>query len=584
MKPAGGERLEKAFAIDAERRFRGGILKAARIGEWTETRAWLVLAAIFLCAAYLSLKGLDNASLWTDEAQDAMFARNLARTGRLTGWDGRNLMAYQNGGTLRDDLGPVNAPLGMMCMALSYKVFGVSTWSTRFPFVLLGLASFLVFAAILRSDYGMKDPWLWTYGLGLYGLSTWFLLYTRSARYYSPIFLFTLGAFYSYRSYLKTRKQGYLHLLSLSAALAFLSNPMLCVAFMASMVVAHLLFHPRAFSAKDWLNAATGAVLFLALVLPYVFSFRIWDRPDFAAYAKEPWLGHHLALLWWNLRDLNLLPCLPFPIFVAAICIYAVLGRRDASAATMAEWGAIGLGNVGFIALFSPQATVNPDPADVRYLVASCPLLWGVAAAVLAFLARWSRLAAAAVFAVLLSCNLFSLLPAFGPGYFRWLLPAYWREIHNPYPTSSQVAIGFLDACAKPDDLVCAVPDFMNYPLMFYRGSQWRFCCLLDRQTHLPASVVQALNAPLSVDSNFPDWLVVFRSDRMSEALLRHFSRPHSSDGKTVRFSYEPVATMRVDGRETQRPELCWHSFWPIPPNEKTNTARILQKRVAESH
>ena len=540
---------------------------AQRRAAWNERRAWIVFAVLLVCAAYMTLKGLDSASLWDDEAQAAIVARNLARTGHLTGWDGRNLMAYRNGGTLRDDFRPVNPPLDMICAAASMRLFGCTTWACRFPMALAGLLSLAVYAMILRSDFGVKDPWMWTFGLGLVFLAAPLHLYFRQCRYYALSLVFSMLAFHAYRRYLGTRRIGKLMGLAVFSFFSFLANYMLCAAFLLSIGTAHFIFRPQAFKKRDWINAGVSAALFLALALPYTLHNRIWDRPDFALYEHEPWLSHRMTLFWWNLRDLGLVPCLPFPIAVAAVVIYIRFRGRDSSVATMAEWGTIGLANLLFIALLSLEPSVSPAcQASIRYLVVSFPFLWGATAVVLAFLARWNRLAAVGVFGILLSCNLLSLGPFPFAGYhnrFRWLLPAYLKGIHHEYPTACAAVVKYLDAVAKKDDQVLAYPQEMNYPLMFYLGDKLRFCCLLDEKTHLPRGTIEALKAPLYVDENYPDYCVSFGYIHVF-GRLPFFERSHLEGGKRTAFVYDRVTRLNIYSPETQRPEFPCQTFSPV--------------------
>ena len=64
----------------------------------------MVLGAMGLSAA-LVLPRLGERLFWDDEANTAIYARNLLRFGRITAWDGTNLCGYGLGGALGEDLG-----------------------------------------------------------------------------------------------------------------------------------------------------------------------------------------------------------------------------------------------------------------------------------------------------------------------------------------------------------------------------------------------------------------------------------------------------------------------------------------------
>src|SRR5207249_9234807 len=114
-------------------------------------RAFLL---VFAASAYLSLAGLSQAALWDDEAEVAIFGRNLLHTGTLTAWDGRNLFAYASATTLDAEMHSRQPPLMFLVTALSFKLFGVSNGSARVLFVLCGLVALVVFRFVLRRELG----------------------------------------------------------------------------------------------------------------------------------------------------------------------------------------------------------------------------------------------------------------------------------------------------------------------------------------------------------------------------------------------------------------------------------------------
>ena len=114
----------------------------------------LIAILIFVSCTYLSLARLDNTYFWDDEAQTGIIARNLLSTGRLTGWDGRNLLAIRNGATLDKNLRSSYPPLPFLVTATSFVAFGPSTWAGRLPFVIAGLTGLSIFAFVLRYDFG----------------------------------------------------------------------------------------------------------------------------------------------------------------------------------------------------------------------------------------------------------------------------------------------------------------------------------------------------------------------------------------------------------------------------------------------
>ena len=93
--------------------------------------------AIILISSYLLIQGLSNNYFWDDEANTALFANNIIKTGLPYAWDQRNIIAFRNGEELNNNLVNVYMPpLQYYIEALSFSIFGVSTFSGRFIFVL----------------------------------------------------------------------------------------------------------------------------------------------------------------------------------------------------------------------------------------------------------------------------------------------------------------------------------------------------------------------------------------------------------------------------------------------------------------
>jgi 4-amino-4-deoxy-L-arabinose transferase-like glycosyltransferase len=464
-----------------------------------------IVFVLFVIVAYLGLHRLDNTYFWDDEAHVGIVARNFLSTGRLTGWDGRNLYAFLDGGALDQNLRTRNAPMDIWVCALAYKLWGISTWSGRILFVIIGFITLGIFILIIKNDFG-DDAWLWFYTLCVFGLSPVFLLYIRQCRYYVLSMLFSLLGYYAYRRCLSTKQIYYYIILSVSCILSFYSNPMACAAFTIALGLVHLLFHRSDFSSRDWRIMCYAILLFLLATVPYAIYYQVWDRPDNYLEIPEFWLTRHLVLIWWNLRDSNLNTYMPWPIFIGLIYLVFRYRKNEPVLKTALEWGMLAVLNIVFIAMISPQPTKKfSNLAQIRYIIASIPFLLGLVGIFLWYVNRRSRILGITLLAVCLLCNVLTLTP-FTPQ-FRWLLPAYVYEIHHDYPTCCSAAVHYLETHAHQDDLVMFIEDARSYPVMFYLGDKLRFGCSLDYQAHIPMEVIRKLNAPLYIEENFPDWI-----------------------------------------------------------------------------
>ena len=211
--------------------------------------------------------------------------------------------------------------------------------------------------------------------------------------------------------------------------------------------------------------------------------------------------------------------------------------------------------------LFSAALSVQPvweSPyADLRYYMGALPLLLAMKGLFAEWVWRKSRIAGAVVVSALLFTSVgavpFNMVMALsgertlGTHFFQFV-----REIHRPYRDAVQVASDYLLEHAGRDDRVY-VPAFNSREaLMFRVGHHVRFCCVLDQTTHLPQATVEALDAPLYLEKNRPDWVVVFDS-RLLKGMVN------------LELLYVLTEKLDVHWYQTQRPEINFHAFEPLP-------------------
>jgi len=259
------------------------------------------------------------------------------------------------------------------------------------------------------------------------------------------------------------------------------------------------MFHRRDFGIRGWGKLAAAIGVFALATVPYSLHYSIWHRPE--TTTTEIWYLRRFKLLWWNLRELNLLGCLPWTVAVGLVYFLIRDRQKGGASRTTLQWAVLSLGYVFFLSLFSIQPTDVPSIADVRYLIPAVPFFAGMVGAFLWFVHRKARIVALVCLAIIVTSNVLTLSPFNRK--FRWLLPAYIGEIHRDYQTSYRAVVEFLLESAAQDDLVYASPEYCNYPLMFYTGDKFRFCCLLNARTLLPVETVRNLPAPLFIEEHF---------------------------------------------------------------------------------
>ncbi|HEX8235075.1 MAG TPA: glycosyltransferase family 39 protein [Abditibacteriaceae bacterium] len=553
-----------------------------------DTRYKVVYALIFLLASYLALVRLDNTAFWDDEAHISIMARNFLHTGTWTGWDGRNLLGYGNGSVLEPNLRHIIPQLDAPVIATAFGLFGETTWAGRFLFVVAGLLSLALFAALLRREFAQQRA-LQIFAFASLAFSVHFLMAIRSCRYYAIAILFALLVFGTYRRCLQQKRVLDFVLLGLWAILLFLSSCLVAAAFLGALVVVHLVFHRRDWRARDWSKAALAIAVFLCGAVPYAVINRIWDFP---IPNTQPWYERKMWLLVSNVSGLN---WVGLPWVVALGVVFFVLPRpgifgkkedeetstrEQASVVfTVREWGMLVLGYAFFIAMLSPLEINQPNDDALRYLYPVLPWMAGLCGAFLWFVRQHMKLLAPALFLVIIGSNLLSLSPRSAVP--RFLLTDYIAEVHQPYPTAYGEVVKFLRRHAQHDDSVYVVPQHMNYPLMFYVGDHVRFAGQINRKTHLSLDTIRALPAPLIFEENFPDWFVSFGTWPGTPRTLRFFSRPHTQSGKRIAYSYRLFTTLDVFYEQTHRPEIPWHSFGSHRNFDRTRNAVYIYRRSA---
>jgi 4-amino-4-deoxy-L-arabinose transferase-like glycosyltransferase len=528
-----------------------------------------LVAFIIVASGYLCLARLDSPALWDDEAHVAIFARNFLKTGSWSAWDGRNIIVDRNGAYLDANLDHRMPQLDYVMTAVSFRIFGVSTWSSRLPFALAGCVALLFFWRLMKVEFRATGA-LELYALSALAFSTNFLLNVRTCRYYAFSILLTVAICYCYSRFLQTRRFVFAAGIAIGAILMFVTSALNCGALLFALAVRHAVFHLRTLTWRGSGKLALSACIFLILAVPYavwyVVPFSEAARIDMmlSGLPKESRLMSGMTKFLWNLREINMMNAVPWTI--AGLLGYLLFVNTKDSESVVAparEWAVMIVAFSLFTGFFSPQPVWVTRMADVRYLSAILPLFAGLVAVGIWFIHRYSPAIGVAILAVYLSCNILAI-EFWNPQWrWRWLFPAFLAEVHRPYPTSCSEVVKFLSDRTNQDEVVWVSPDYMTKPLVLYVGDKLRFAWALDPRTPLPADKLRELNVPVFRDRYFPQWVIAFGAQPQVVENLQFFSRPHEENGNKIRFSYRAVAMLNVYWAQTQRPELPWHSFGP---------------------
>ena len=411
----------------------------------------IIIGVILVLVIFLALMGLGNPALWDDEAQVGFMAKTLLKTGHLTGWNGVNLYAYHNGGAVDEKYRPVNPPLDILICAGSFKLLGISDFTARLPFALLGILS-LLFLYLIMEDYFPDRPELKLFIILSYCLSIIFLLNIRNARYNSLSLLFSLAILYFYLQTFRKDSIGWFFGMTITAILFFYANPMTAAAFLLALGFSHLLFYRKDWKVRQWLNIALANLLFLLGTIPYAIYYRIWNRHDHDyLYSDSIWL-RHCKLFVWYLRDQNLVNAMPWMLLVVLLIILWVKRKSIQDGKILKFWGTIGVLNIFFVAIISPQPTNTLMFADVRYMLASFPFWAGLLGYLFWLIWQHYRVVSYLVMSIYIGSSGFTVLPFSVGSYvhpidpkFRWLFPSFIKEITHPYPSAYHPVVNWIE-------------------------------------------------------------------------------------------------------------------------------------------
>ena len=140
---------------------------------------------VFLVICLLMLSNFSNMYLWDDEGETVMLAKNILLFGVPKVYDGKNLITNNKKDYNSDFVWTWSSWLHLYVAAFSLMIFGMSAFSARILFVLIGIFSFFPIVAIFRKISISKMH----YYLSVLSLMFFvpYYLYSRQSRYYALI-------------------------------------------------------------------------------------------------------------------------------------------------------------------------------------------------------------------------------------------------------------------------------------------------------------------------------------------------------------------------------------------------------------
>lgn len=193
---------------------------------------------ILLIASCLLFMNLENIYLWQDEAETALLSKNIFTYGYPRAWDGKNIITQNAEKDFNEHYVWTWSPwIQFYITACSFLIFGISTFSARFPFALIGLSSIIIFYFFTIKLTESKT--IAKLSTILMITSIPFLLHARQCRWYMPAVFSTIWMLYAYLRMQEKEKNGILHFI-ISSLILFHSSYLPFLSIMGGIILHYL--------------------------------------------------------------------------------------------------------------------------------------------------------------------------------------------------------------------------------------------------------------------------------------------------------------------------------------------------------
>lgn len=526
------------------------------------------LTALLLCVStYLCLVNLNYARLWVDESNTALVGSNLLQTGTLTGWDGRNLVSYEDGKNLNSELKEVLPPLQYLFTAVGISLFGFNEIGIRSIHAFIGVLALIMFLLLLRQQLPNNQRLVFFIMLFVC-LSPQLLLYFRSARYFSFAVFSFAACLYFYEQYWRSGRLISLIALTTLGILSFLNHYTMGIAGMLAIAIFHILFRAKTTDRKRWLMFALACLTVSVACSLYLYAAGIISSDHgMIAFYNE---GHsHIsspAKKIWMKVSYTLLKMIASDWFSWSLCLcflvqWALLKKVTCQAKVAAFQKSSRLVFVGLLSLLLGILITPHKSVDLRLLAAFLPLALVMKGVVINWLADRYKLISSLVLVILLFTSMGAFPVSFANIYTKQFIHGAWlwsflKEIHHPYlPDPTDEVAKYLQRHADKDDLVYVPNASFRENLIFYAGDNLLMCCQIEPDNERLRDKVDVMRSSLIKRPDIiPDWIIIVKPDEDSFWNFVGSVHHHNWD-----FTNIPLSASA-----TNSPELDRHTFAPF--------------------
>lgn len=429
----------------------------------------MLLAGLLLVGVVALLPNLGDRCLWQDEAECALVAKGVLRTGLPTAWDGRLLTTGLNGAELTDSFLWAWTPWAMHYVAaLGMGIFGQTSFGARFLFALLGCGSIGLTYVVARRL--IRDRWASCVAAVLLLTSVQYLLLMRQCRYYAIVPVAALVAILGLTDL--PRRRGVV-LLIVGMTVLFHANYVTCACVAVGLVAWALLCkHDRA----TLLRLGVAGIVVGALTLPWFFGMGIHHvlgaSREVGYQRHSP--GHEAFKMVFAM---NQFVC-PFVVCVGLAILAAVRGLRIRGAYRLVMCMVAPVMILVPVFLWSgPRYFVHLLPLGAIVVGAAMRELHlrsdvaGDLGAVVAGVTNLLPAFACAFFPVSVGTDRLDGDYATGPNVVRQaMLKSEWagyvNELRQPFVGPNESITRFLNKNADPNDIIYAT--YGQLPIMFH--------------------------------------------------------------------------------------------------------------------
>ena len=515
------------------------------------------LPVCFLTILLIYTWNLHTPVFWGDEADMAVFSRNVLKTGVPIGYDGRNLAVINNCASVSKSLLKKRSPWVQYYVGgLSILLFGDSTLGVRLLFVFIGASAFFPLYAVLRKK--SRYPELIT---TLVLISPQIVLFQRNARYYSiVIFLFSFLLWIYFHPFKSSKLRAILALIC--SVFFFHTHHLTAFCTMLSLLV---------FCAvKDRTSARTYLIASMAGLLSWILFYLLLEplpgeeHTIVRIFFENPrtWFFLFINGVKATILDLDFINCVPLFAW-GLIFAYGLSKNRMKEILKILGYPLCQILWINLcIQMLANSALIGFETKNQYSILRSLPHLISVGLIPFLLVIENTLMELSdkrgvkkliilfAAFLVILS-NAFTFsywmnpLPGRTPRFSWW--PPVYGEIVNPKPDSiKQLLDAIIEEDGTHEDTVWVRPSYMIEIVEFYAGHQYLILPPVAKDSECERTIIQEIG--LSAYRRFftrPTWLIIFLS----------------SMGQTPQgYELSQIAFFR-DRPDGSRPELTRHGF-----------------------